>query len=233
MAGPSWIAAAFAAIMIVTACYCAGRLAVARSWQRATEVDADVLHTVMGVAMAGMLLPRLSPLPAGLWEALFGVAAGWFGWQVARRGIGPQSAGVPSAGVRSVAGQGTAVRGGGPLEGTGAGDWRSAHPVPHLVECAAMIYMFAAVPGPGPGAMAGMERPAGSVLALAVVLALFMIGYVLWTADQLTALRNPAARGAPDQAGRLASGPTLAPGLAACSKIAMGVTMGYMLLVML
>ena|SRR6516164_7226155 len=218
MAGPSWLAAGFAAIMIVTAGYCAGRLAVARSRRRATEVDADMLHTVMGVAMAGMLVPRVSPLPDGVWEALFGVAAAWFAWQAIRRG--------------------------------GAGGWRSAHPLPHLVECAAMIYMFAAVPGPEPGAMVGMGRPAGSVLALAVVLALFMVGYVLWTADQLTAqltahltaLRSPAVggvagselalRGVPDQAGQLA-GPALAPGLAACATIAMSLTMGYMLLVML
>ena len=208
MAGPSWLAAGFAAIMIVTAGYCAGRLAVARSRRRATEVDADILHAVMGVAMAGMLVPRLSPLPDGVWEALFGVAAAWFAWQAIRRG--------------------------------GAGGWRSAHPLPHLVECAAMIYMFAAVPGPEPGAMVGMGRPAGSVLALAVVLALFMVGYVLWTADQLTAqltahltaLRSPAVRGVPDQAGQLA-GPALAPGLAACATIAMSLTMGYMLLVML
>lgn len=177
-----------------------------------------MLHTVMGVAMAGMLLPRLNLLPNGVWEAVFGVAAAWFGWQTIRGGIGPR---------------GAAVRGTGTVRGTAAGGWRSAHPVPHLVESAAMIYMFAAVPGPGPGAMAGMGRPAGSVLALAVVLALFMVGYVLWTADQLTALRNPAAGNASGQAGGLAGGLALAPGLAACSKIVMGVTMGYMLLVML
>jgi len=210
MAGPSWLAGGFAAIMIVTACYCAGRLAVARSWRRATEVDADMLHAVMGVAMAGMLVPRLSPLPAGVWDALFGAAAAWFAWQAVRRGISPQ---------------GTGPRG-------GAAGWQSAHPMPHMVESAAMVYMFAAVPGAAPGAMAGMGRPAGSVLALAVVLALFMVGYVLWTADQLTALRSPAVRGSADRAGRLA-GPVLAPALAAWATIAMGVTMGYMLLVTL
>ena len=218
MTGPSWLAGPLAVAMIGTAVYCVSRLAVAWRWRRPAEYDVDGAHAFMGVAMAGMLVPRLSPLPDGVWEALFGLAAAWFAWQAIRRG--------------------------------GAGGWRSAHPLPHLVECAAMIYMFAAVPGPEPGAMAGMGRPAGSVLALAVVLALFMVGYVLWTADQLTAqltahltaLRSPAVggvagselalRGVPDQAGQLA-GPALAPGLAACATIAMGVTMGYMLLVML
>lgn len=211
--GPSWLSVALAAIMIIIACYCAGRLAVARSWRRATEVDADVLHTVMGVAMAGMLLPRLSPLPNAAWEAVFGVTAGWFAWQAIQRG-----------GV---------LRGAARPGGTAPRRWRSVHPVPHLVESGAMIYMFAALPGPVQGAMGGMGRPDGSVLALAVVLALFMVGYVLWTADQLTGLRSAAARTPSGQHGQLASGPALAPGLAACAKIAMGVTMGYMLLVML
>ena len=207
MAGPSWLAAGFAAVMIVTALYCAGRLAASRLWRRETEVDADAVHTVMGVAMAGMLLPRLSPQPGGAWEAVFGVAAAWFALQ--------------------------AVRG---LRGTTASRWRCSHPVPHLVESAAMIYMLAA-PGRGmpmPG-MAGAGPGAGSSLqALAVILALFMAGHVLWTADQLSSLaRATAGRAVPDRAGQPAGSPALAPVLAACSKIAMGVTMGYMLLVTL
>jgi Domain of unknown function (DUF5134) len=217
MAGPSWLAAAFAAVMLVTALYCAGRLAASRLWRRETEVDADATHMVMGVAMAGMLLPRLSPLPDGAWEAVFGAGAAWFAWRAIRRLSAPREA--------------------------GASPWRCAHPVPHLVECAAMIYMFAVAPGSwldGAVPMPGMGRQGadGSVLALAVVLALFMVGYVLWTADQLTSLARaavPAARGpaTPDRAAQFPGSPALAPALAACSKIAMGITMGYMLLVML
>jgi uncharacterized protein DUF5134 len=217
MAGPSWLAAAFAAVMLVTAVYCAGRLAASRLWRRETEVDADAVHMVMGVAMAGMLLPRLSPLPGSVWEVVFGAGAAWFAWQVARRLSAQREA--------------------------GASRWRSAHPVPHLVECAAMIYMFAVAPGSSLGGampMPGMGRQGadGSVLALAVVLALFMVGYVLWTADQLTSLARagvPAARGpaTPGRPVQFEGSPALAPALAACSKIAMGITMGYMLLVML
>jgi len=69
-----------------------------------------------------------------------------------------------------------------------------------------MLYMLAALPGSWPGLpgqampMAGMGggRPAagGSLVALAVILVLFMIGYVLWSADQLTALRHATAMGA-------------------------------------
>jgi hypothetical protein len=219
MAGPSWLPIGFAAVMLITALYCAGRLGAACVWRRPTEVDADALHVLMGVAMAGMLLPRLSPLPNLAWQAMFAAAAAWF-----------------------------AARAALPLRGsTPASRWRSVHPVPHLVESAAMGYMLTALPGswPGwpargmamPGPAGGHVAPGGSLLALAVVLALFMVGYVLWTADQLTSLARAAAAaaraGLPAPADRAAPHRALAPGLAACTKIAMGVTMGYMLLAML
>jgi hypothetical protein len=249
MAGPSWLAVALAAVMIATAVYCAGRLAAARLWQRFTEVDADAVHIVMGIAMAGMLLPRLSPLPAMAWEAVFGAAAAWFACQA----------------VRSR-----------PRQNAASSRWRCSQPVPHLVESAAMVYMLGVLPGSWPGwsgratAMPGMggaqAAAGGSLSALAVILALFMIGYVLWTADQFTTLaRAPAAaaaRAASDRPGipvvaagrsrtavmqdatgaagavlpgaaRRPGDATLAPRLAACYKIAMGLTMGYMLIVML
>jgi Domain of unknown function (DUF5134) len=246
MAGPSWLAAALAAVMIATAMYCAGRLAAARLWRRSTEVEADSVHVVMGVAMAGMLLPGLSPLPAIAWEAVFAVAAVWFACRAVRSRMRQHAAGSR---------------------------WRCAHPVPHLVESVAMIYMLAVLPGSWPGlsgqamAMPGMAggrmAAGGSLSALAVILALFMIGYVLWTADQLTALvrvpagaasgavrdqspvlatGHPGGLGTRDAAGAAAvpSGaahrparPALAPRLAACYKIAMGLTMGYMLILML
>lgn len=258
MAGPSWLAGTLAAVMIVTAAYCAARLALSRRWQRETAFDADGLHVAMGTAMAGMFVPRLSPLPATMWEALFAGAAGWFAWQAIR------------------------ARGGHP-----PGRSRCPHPVPHLVECAAMLYMLLAVPGsrpagPGTGTpMPGMGGSPGagvSFPALAIVLALFMAGYVVWAADQLTSLTRIAAAGTAQTAARdaaaiprtfatvAASGtqdaaaaagtrsaaatwhqhpgtstshqqpaatPMLAPRLAACYKIAMGITMGYMLILML
>jgi hypothetical protein len=212
MAGPSWLADTLAATMIVIAVYCAGRLVASRRWQRQTEADADGLHAVMGVAMAGMLVPKLSPLPSGVWEAMFGGAAAWFAWRAAR------------------------VR-----HGRAAGRWHCPYPVPHLVECGAMLYMLAAVPGSLPaGLSTGMAMPgkstslgaAGNFPALAVVLALFMIGYVVWTADRLSSMtRTKIAMTA--RRGDLAGRPMLAPRLAACHKIAMGIAMGYMLIVML
>jgi hypothetical protein len=247
MAAPSWLAVPLAAVMIATAIYCAGRLAVARLWQRSTEVEADSVHVVMGVAMAGMLLPGLSPLPAPAWEGVFAAAAVWFACQAIRSRLRQHA--------------------------TDSG-WRCAHPVPHLVESMAMIYMLAVLPGSWPGwsgqamAMPGMGNASvtagGSLPALAIILALFMIGYVLWTADQLTTrVRAPATAtsgpvqdhppalatgrsggaGTRDAAGPVGAvpswpahrpgGPALAPRLAACYKIAMGLPMGYMLILML
>ena len=248
MAGPSWLAAALAAVMIATAIYCAGRLAAARLWRRTTEVDADAVHAAMGVAMAGMLLSRLSPLPVTAWEAVFGASAAWFAYRAVRSSLRRNTAGSR---------------------------WRCSHPVAHLVESAAMVYMLAVLPGSWPGwpgrAMAmpgmggGLAAAGGSLSALAVILALFMIGYVLWTADHLGALvrataaatsgaardqsGTPAvaagpsgAAGAGDATGAAGAalpvlahrpgGPWLAPRLAACYKIAMGLTMGYMLILM-
>jgi hypothetical protein len=240
MAGPSWLAGTFAAVMILTGAYSASRLAVSRLRGQATEFDADALHAVMGAAMAGMLVPRLNVLPDSVWVAIFGIASAWFGWHALRAA-------------------GLGISGGSPCR----------FPVPHLIECVAMLYMLLPVHGPraGPGgapmAMPGMGTSAGPAgfPALAAVLALFMLGYIVWTTDRLTALarapataadqggdrdhRAPAAARAdapaPDTggavstpaAGSRAGCPVLAPKLAACGKIAMSITMGYMLILML
>jgi hypothetical protein len=121
--------------------------------------------------------------------------------------------------------------------------------------------------GRGPGmTMPGMSQgtTAGNP-ALTLLLALFMLGYVLWAIDRLAVLsRAPAAAtprlaaatrshltaltvpatatagilgsAAPGPAAdpRRPPGPTaLAPRLATCYKIAMAITMGYMLILML
>jgi hypothetical protein len=242
VAGPSWLAAAFAILMIITAAYSAGRLGVSSLRRRVTEVDADTLHAVMGAAMAGMLVPRFSVLPYTGWVALFAIAAAWFGWRALHAG-GPDTAGSP----------------------------RCRYPVPHLIECIAMLYMLLPLHNSQPAhgqaarAMPGMAAspgPAGSFPALAVVLALFMVGYIVWTTDRLTSLARakapvtcpggnrdyhsagvtmtasrpgvtPGPHPARTQSSDPAPRPVLAPKLAACGKLAMGITMGYMLILML
>ena len=164
MAGPSWLTGAFAGVMILTACYSASRLVVSRRRGLATEADADGLHTVMGAAMAGMLVPSLNVLPATTWMVVFGSGAAWFGACAARS------------------------------QSQARFSWQCRYPVPHLIECIAMLYMLLAVRGARRGtgmAMPGMGTSPGTSAAfpaLAVVLALFMLGYVMWATDQLASL---------------------------------------------
>lgn len=240
MTGPGWLSGVFAAFMLLIAIYCAGRLAVGRLRDRDTERDADALHVLMGVAMAGMFEPQLSPVPATVWRIVFVTAAAWFSWLAIR--------------VHRRRQPGVASR-------------CRAHPLPHAVESAAMIYMLvperARTPGHGSGmtmpSMTGHGGTAAGNPALALVLALFILGYLLWTTDRLTslsrsrgarsrgadpstqpaaapwpdaAIQRPPCPGAPsdaDPAGR----PSLAPRLAAGYKIAMSLGMGYMLITML
>lgn len=208
MAGPPWLAGTLAAVTILIATYSAGRLVFSRLPGRATEYDVDALHAAMGAAMAGMLMPQLNVLPRGAWTAVFAPAAAWFGWHAIRgRGRGASRAG------------------------------RCRYPMPHLIECAAMLYMLLPTAAPraaqgGPRlAMPGMgssAAPAASFPALSLILALFMAGYIVWTTDRLTALARAAANRPGSPAGRA----MLAPKLAACAKIAMSLTMGYMLILM-
>jgi hypothetical protein len=243
-----------AGVMLGVAAYCAGRLIAAGVWRRDIELDADGMHLVMGVAMAGTVAPRLSFLPAGVQEVVFALSAVWFAGQVIR--------------VRF---------------GFGAGRWHCSHPAPHLAECLAMVYMVAAAREAGSenggAAMASMGGAPGMARfpAVAVVLALFMVGYAAWLGDRMVSLSRPvsaaarresgaelarvvAAPGRADPVGTQAAaasgaggagnehtGPAggsslapqagqgwlvLAPRAAVCYKIAMAATMAYLLITM-
>ena len=175
-----------------------------------------------------LLVERLWPrgvskkkLHLDAWLAVFGPAAAWFAWQAIRERVRQHSA---------------------------QSCW--THPAPHAVECAAMVYMlWPARPGglDHALAMAGMSSAGPSPNpALALVLSLFMLGYILWTADQLTAakLRGTTAAGKPlasatTVATAVSGGPAdasaiavLASRAAAFSKIAMAAAMAYMLIAM-
>ena len=219
MGGPAWLTAIFAAAGLAVAVYCAGRLVVARRGHRPTELDTDGAHVIMGVAMAGMLVSGLRTLPSAIWEVVFAAAAVWFGYRMlqARRGAQPSP-------------------------------WRSSHPLPHLVECAAMVFMFlilpasAAVEGTARGVAMTATESRFSFLTLP--LAVFLFGYVVWLGDRVTlhvpalAIAAPAgdirpAIGSGSGAGFAATQSYLAPRCAAICKITMGITMGYMLILML
>ena len=243
MAGPSWLAWTFAGVMIIVSGYCLTRLAASWRQRRPTDRHVDAIHVLMGVAMAGMLVPRLRVFWTGGWEVVFGIGAAWFAWLAFR-----QFRGQPTAGGRP------------------------DHHLQHVLACGAMLYMFLAVAGvakaaAGGSAMGEMAPGGAHFPTLALVLAIALIGYVVWTADRLSSLAPVAAlaaRSAPvpvlawagpgggtgivaaggegghgtpgddgqAQAGQARHAP-LSPRLAACCEIAMGVTMGYMLILML
>ena len=85
---PSWILDIFAAIMLVVAAVSAARLVAARPRQHRTRpaalADIDVAHLLMAIAMAGTLAPGLRTLPDAAWEVIFGVMTAWFAYRVAR-----------------------------------------------------------------------------------------------------------------------------------------------------
>lgn len=220
MASPAWLTAIFAAASLAVAVYCAGRLVVARRGHRPTELDTDGAHVIMGVAMAGMLVSGLRTLPSAIWEVVFAAAAVWFGYRMLQARRGAQSS-----------------------------PWRSSHPLPHLVECAAMVFMFLILPAAAGAATSSMSMTMTATESrfsfLTLPLAVYLFGYVVWLGDRAT-LHAPALAlaTAPASAGPrpgYGSGspspepahPYLAPRCAAICKITMGITMGYMLILML
>ena len=220
MASPAWLTAIFAAASLAVAVYCAGRLVVARRGHRPTELDTDGAHVIMGVAMAGMLVSGLRTLPSTIWEVVFAAAAVWFGYRMLQARRGAQSS-----------------------------PWRSSHPLPHLVECAAMVFMFLILPAAAGAATSSVSMTMTATESrfsfLTLPLAVYLFGYVVWLGDRVTLhAAAPALATAPASAGPRpgygsgSSGPEpahpyLAPRCAAICKITMGITMGYMLILML
>jgi hypothetical protein len=220
MGGPAWLTAIFAAASLAVAVYCAGRLVVARRGHRPTELDTDGAHVIMGVAMAGMLVSGLRTLPSTIWEVVFAAAAVWFGYRMLQARRGAQSS-----------------------------PWRSSHPLPHLVECAAMVFMFLILPAAAGAATSSVSMTMTATESrfsfLTLPLAVYLFGYVVWLGDRVTlhapalALATaPASAGPRPGYGSGSSGPEpahpyLAPRCAAICKITMGITMGYMLILML
>jgi Domain of unknown function (DUF5134) len=200
--GSPWLAGALAGLMILVAVVAAGRLVWWLRTRRA-EADADALHVLTGIAMAGMFEPAIGLLPTVAWQVVFAAGAAWFTWQAARR----------RGGAGAVA--------------------RHSHPAAHVVECGAMLYMLWPAAGRRSG-MPGMAGHAGLIAgnpAIALVLAVGMLGYLLWAIDQLLSPTRRHARA--DRLQERARGTLVAPRLAAWQKVTMGLAMGYMLVTML
>jgi hypothetical protein len=85
MSVPAGLLDAFAGVMLLVAAISATRLAL--SWRPASrrfDSDVDVSHLLMGIAMAGTLTARLATLPALAWEIIFAVLTAWFAHRVTR-----------------------------------------------------------------------------------------------------------------------------------------------------
>jgi hypothetical protein len=221
---PSWLLDLLAAIMLAIAAASVARvvtvpLATIRPWRPVqVAADADVVHALMGIAMAGMFTPSLATLPNAAWEVIFGLAAAWFAGRVWLE--------VRGDGIRSTL---------------------SSRCMLHLIHCAAMLYMFlalssAAADGSG---MAGMNM-GGSAMAtlhyptLAGVFTLLLIGYSVWDLDQLSVKRFSLATADGPATGAAASGRDpaagaflLAPAMQVGRQVVLGVAMALMLVIMI
>jgi hypothetical protein len=173
MSSPAWILEIFGAVMFLVAEVSAGQLVVAHAWTRrgGTDDDIAVSQLLMGIAMASILVPGLSTLPKAVWEVVFAVMTAWFAWCLWRESRGRGAAAV--------------ARG---------------QYAPHLVHSAAMLYLFAARPGPsaegsgisvsgtsGMSAMAGGSSggmPTLNASALALIFALLLIAFTVHDLDR-------------------------------------------------
>ncbi len=117
MAGPLWLRATFAAIVLVIAGYGLARVVAALWWHAVVDRRTGLTHFVMGLGMAGMLVDRLDPLPDAFWIAVFAIMAVLYSGVLIRR-----------------------------YRGVSTSDLRSRHNVAHFVETVAMLYMFTAIP---------------------------------------------------------------------------------------
>ena len=215
--GPGWLGWLFAVVMLGTAVYCAGRLAVAWRSRRPTGYAVDLTHILMGSAMAGMLVPGLGFAPAGLWQVTFAATGCWFAAQAVR--------GVTRGGRVAVQGW------------PGAAGHAVTGPFVHLLACGAMLVMLAApASGARPTAMAagGTAAARGPLPVLAILCAVGLLASVVLATDRLSVLAPVPAGAQPSGAGRTATpGAPMSLRLAACCDIAVGVTMGYLLILMI
>jgi hypothetical protein len=241
--------------MLLVAEVSAGQLAVAHAWtRRGGTDDIAVSQLLMGIAMAGILVPGLSIVPKAVWEGVFAVMTAWFAWCLWRES-----------------------------RGRGAAAVASGQYAPHLVHSAAMLYMFAALGGPpaeGPGmpmsgtvGMSGMAggsaggMPTLHASMLGLIFALLLVAFTVHDLDLpagvdgyfhvvgrqsvrggsalAAAAAGPVALRQPTQADAAESAPRadpaayaverllLSPAVAKGCQVAIGVTMAFILIIMI
>ena len=227
MSTPAWLLAIFAAVMLLVAEVSAGQLVIGSAWTRLDIGGVGIAGSrlLAGIALAGILVPGLSILPHAAWAAVFAVITAWFAWCLWRENRGRGAAGL--------------ARG------------RYA---PHLVQSAAMLYLFAAVAGPSlegstpMPSMPGMPGMAGGTPGgtptlhaptLALLLTLLLIAFTVHDLDLRAGVDGnfqaaarplaPAGSALAAAAARLLLSPAAAKGC----QVATGVTMTFILIIMI
>ena len=216
MIGPTWLAWIFGVVMLAAASYAAARMVLAWSTHRATDYEVDGHHVLMGVAMAGMLIPGLGIVstgaPATVWIIVWALVTVWFATSVTRTATDKSSA----SGL-------------------------SGHHVPHLVMSASMVYMLAVMDAPtGTTGMADMSEMQGMSTTglvpwptLDALLLVFMAGYAVLALDRLPRAAVSGHRTHAGQQAPIPTHPVLEPRFSSMLNIVMAITMGYMLTMML
>jgi hypothetical protein len=226
MSTPAWILEIFGAVMLLVAEVSAGQLVVAHAWTRRGGTDADIAVSglLMGIATAGILVPGLRITPNAVWEAAFAVMTAWFAWRLWQESRDRGAAAV--------------ARG------------RYA---PHLVQSAAMLYLFAALAGPsasgmsmsGTGGMSGMAagssggEPALHASTLALIFALLLVAFTVHDLDRQAGAdgyfrvagseSSPRAQSAAYSAESLLLSPAVVKGC----QVTTGVTVAFVLIIMI
>ena len=222
--------------------------------------DTDVAHLLMAIAMAGMLATGLRTLPAGGWEVIFGVLTAWFGYRVVAdlRGSGFRALSGRNCAPHAVHSAAMlymflALTGAGSGSRAGmSGVARSAMPAlryPALAFVLALILIGYSVwdldqlsarrasPARASGAVTGRAPIAEPALS-GVAVASYAGGPV--AGGQVAVARSdPAGAGRARQVagdppgGRPVARRLLSPGVTVACRIAMGVTMAFLLLISL
>jgi hypothetical protein len=256
MMTPAWIRDIFAALMLVVAAVSVARLVAVRPWRRGAAIkDTDVSHLLMGIAMAGMLASSLTTLSSGGWEVIFGLLAAWFGYRVVRdaraNGVRALAGGhcaphlVHSGAMlymflalaAPAAGGGMAGMGGSPGSAMGTLEYPTlafvfalilaGYTVWDLDQLSGRRYSLASASvSPAIAAPAGVPAMAGAEPAA--------VAFAVATGGDSAATDTAVADGGSPRSGRpQIRGLLLADGTTVGCRIAMGITMAFMLLIMI
>jgi Domain of unknown function (DUF5134) len=238
----------------------AGALAAGRP-RLPADADADAAHVLMGIAMAGSLASGLSTLPGSVWAVVFAILVAWFAWRVftesRERPASALASGhhvphlvhsaamvymfVAVTGASAAAGSGMAGMAGGSMSGMGT---LRAPTIGVIFVLMLIGWVVVDVNRISTGADPA-DRSAASTLAPWRRRAVAVAGPAVAMPAAAVAVALPASAGADREAGAAteaaASGQVAAktglrvsdPRIADGCRIAMGVTMALMLILMI